>query len=54
MKIVEQQSLLSFRYYFCHFNLMTLPARAPFVCPARVLFLIPGFTDDQLLTSVYR
>ena len=24
MKIVEQQSLLSFRYYFCHFNLMTL------------------------------
>ena len=31
MKIVEQQSLLSFRYYFCHFNLMTL-AWARFFC----------------------
>ena len=40
--------------FIFYLNLMTLPARAPFVCPARVLFLIPGFTVDQLLTSVYR
>ena len=31
MKIVEQQSLLSFRYYFCHFNLMTLRYRLFFI-----------------------